>query len=268
MQAGKSLRVRRNAGPGSWLPGRRWGAAMVLAGALGVPAIAEAAPAGGSASGSIGTGGASGSSSRKGKGGGYKWPEVVVAGNAISFLAPLQFGLVSYLPKARFAFQYDRQIRKGHWFHIGLGALFDRGNYRTFKMRDCGLGNAEGVCDKGGVAGVDVYVGYTYKFFLEKRPWLVPFVRGSIGYTFFDLPKVGGGALNREQSRVHSQGMTIRPGGGLRIFPLDQLGVGIDVGLPLGFLVHQIRDEDGEQGKDSAFVLGIEVLPLVVEYRF
>jgi|JI7StandDraft_1071085.scaffolds.fasta_scaffold63441_1 hypothetical protein len=243
-----------------------WAGAAALVSVLAVSGAAQAAPAGGSASARVGTGGNSGSA--KGKSGGYKWPEVVVAGNAISFLAPLQFGLVNYLPKARFAFQYDRQIRKGHWFHVGIGALFDRGNYKNFRMKDCGLGNAEGVCDKGGVVGVDVYAGYTYKFYLDKRPWLVPFVRGSVGYTYFDLPKVGGGSGNREQSRVHSQGMTIRPGGGLRLFPLDQLGVGIDVGLPLGFLVHQVRNEDGEEGRTSSFLLGIEVLPLVVEYRF
>lgn len=240
--------------------------AFGLVAALAAPAVASAAPAGGSASGTIGTGGASGS--RKGKSGGYDWPDVVVAGNAISFLMPLQFGLVSYLPKARFAFQYDRQIRKGHWFHIGLGALFDRGNYRTFRMKECGFAAADGLCDKGGVAGVDVYAGYTYKFFIAKKPWLVPFVRGSIGYTYFDLPKIGGGSGNREQTRVHSQGMTIRPGGGLRIFLLDQLGIGMDVALPLGFLVHKTRNDAGAEGKDAAFLLGIEVLPLVIEYRF
>jgi hypothetical protein len=238
---------------------------LAFVAALAVPAVAAAAPSGG-ASGSIGTSGASGS--RKGKSGGYDWPDVVVAGNAISFLMPLQFGLVGYLPRARFAFQYDRQIRKGHWFHVGIGALFDRGNYRTFKMRECGFDAADGLCDKRGVAGVDVYAGYTYKFFIQKKPWLVPFVRGSIGYTYFDLPKVGGGSGNREQVRVHSQGMTIRPGGGLRIFLLDQLGIGMDVALPLGFLVHKMRYANGDEDKDGAFLLGIEVLPLVVEYRF
>lgn len=247
---------------------RRIGSAAVFSGALLAAAPADAAPAGGSASAKIGTSGTSGSAKGKGKGGGYDWPEVVVSGNAISFLAPLQFGLVSYLPKARFAFQYDRQIRKGHWVHIGVGALFDRGNYRTFKQGSCGFDGTTGLCDKGGVVGVDVYLGYTYRFFLEKRPWLVPFVKGSIGYTFFDLPKVGGGSGNREQTRVHSQGMTFRPGGGLRIFPLDQLGVGMDLGLPLGFLVHQVQPLDEGKRKDGAFVLGIEVLPLVVEYRF
>src|SRR5688500_7603108 len=77
-----------------------------------LPGRASAAPAGGSASGGFNTSkGATGSS----KGSGYDWPELVVGGNAVSFLAPLQFGIVGYLPKARLGFQYDRQIRKGHW---------------------------------------------------------------------------------------------------------------------------------------------------------
>ena len=80
--------------------------------------------------------------------------------------------------------------------------------------------------------------------------------------------RLGKPAARRQQSRVHSQGATIRPGGGLRLFPLDQLGVGMDFGLPLGFLVHQVFNEDGVKGKTSSFLLGIEVLPLVVEYRF
>jgi hypothetical protein len=239
-------------------------AAIALAAALVIPAAAAAAPSGGSASGSIGSSGAKGSS----KGGGYDWPDVVVSGNAISFLMPLQFGLVDYLPRARFAFQYDRQIRKGHWFHIGIGGLFDRGNYRTFKTSRCGFSAMDQLCDKGTVAGVDVYAGYTYKFFIAKKPWLVPYVRGSIGYTFFALPKIGNKGESREQFRYRSQGMTIRPGGGLRIFLLDQLGIGMDVALPLGFLVHKSRGDDENDYKDSSFLLGIEVLPLVVEYRF
>lgn len=244
---------------------RRIGSAAVFLATLCAATPALAAPSsGGSAK--FGTSGSS-ASSKGNKGGGYDWPEVVVAGNAISFLAPLQFGLVSYLPKARFAFQYDRQIRKGHWVNVGVGALFDRGNYKTFRTR-CGFDPDAGGCDKGGVVGVDAYLGYTYRFFLKDRPWLVPFVKGSIGYTYFDLPKIGGGTGNREQERVHSQGLTIRPGGGLRLFLLDQLGIGMDVALPLGFLVHKIRDVDGAESKDGAFLLGIEVLPLVVEYRF
>src|SRR5690606_22281629 len=80
------------------------------------PRAVWAGPAGGSASGQVGTRGASGSSS----GSGYDWPEMVVGGNALSFVAPLQIGMVGYLPKARFGFQYDRQLRKAHWIYGGV----------------------------------------------------------------------------------------------------------------------------------------------------
>lgn len=252
--------------------GRRWLRPLVPALAFACAAtaqVARAAPAGGSAQVQVGSQGTSASSSGNGKSGKYKWPEVVVSGNAISFLAPLQFGIAGYLPKARFAFQYDRQIRKGHWFHVGIAALFDRGDYHNFRMKSCGL-TGTGVCGKGGVVGVDVYAGYTYRFFLQKRPWLVPYVRGTVGYSFFDLPKVGGGDGNRRQERIHTNSFSIRPGGGLRIFPIDQLGLGMDVALPIGFLVHkQLNDAaDASVKKKGAFLFGIEVLPIVVEFRF
>lgn len=229
--------------------------------------LAHAAPAGGSASGQVGTSGASGSSS--GSGSGYDWPEVVVSGNAISFLAPLQIGIVSYLPKARFAFQYDRQLIKGHWVHLGAALLADRGDWDNFRMKGCGLEGQSAACDKGGVVGFDIYAGYMYKFFIQKKPWIVPYVRGSIGYTFFSLPKVGHGDGDREQVRTRSQGLSVRPGGGFRLFLLDQLGIGSDIGLPIGFLVHR-NLEDGAEKKHttSSFLLGVEILPLVVEYRF
>lgn len=236
-------------------------AALVIAGA---PGRAEAAPAGGSASGGFSTkNGASGSSKRKGSG--YDWPEMVVAGNAVSFLAPLQFGIVGYLPKARLGFQYDRQIHKGHWVQAGIALLFDRAGYDNFRMKSCGLETHPGLCKKGGVVGVDAYIGYTYKFFLQERPWLVPYIRANIGYSYFALPKVGGA---RQQDRIHSQSLSLRPGGGLRIFLLDQLGIGFDIGIPVGFLVHAVRPDGGGKDKDGAFLLGVEVLPLVVEYRF
>ncbi|MBC8068426.1 MAG: hypothetical protein IAG13_08840 [Deltaproteobacteria bacterium] len=240
-------------------------ASVVLAVAIaGAPTTAEAAPAGGSASGGFSTGkGANGSSQRNGSG--YDWPEVVVAGNAVSFLAPLQFGIVGYLPKARLGFQYDRQIHKGHWIQAGIAVLFDRAGYENFRMDSCGLENYSGLCKKGGVVGVDAYLGYTYRFFLRERPWLVPYVRANIGYSYFALPKVGG---TREQERIHSQSLSLRPGGGLRFFLLDQLGIGFEIGVPVGFLVHAVRPDGGGKDRDGAFLLGVEVLPLVVEYRF
>lgn len=245
---------------------------MVVGAIATLPGRAEAAPAGGSASGGFNTSkGPSGSS--KGRRSGYDWPELVVGGNAVSFLAPVQFGIVGYLPKGRFGFQYDRQIRKGHWVNVGIGLLFDHAGYKNFDRRGykkdgsaaCGLETHPGLCKKGGVVGVDVWLGYTYRFFLQERPWLVPYLRASIGYSYFALPKVGG---ERQQERIHSQALSLRPGGGLRIFLLDQLGIGFDVGLPIGFLVHAVRPDGGGKDKDGAFLLGIEVLPLVVEYRF
>ncbi len=243
--------------------GGRTGSRAVTAMALGAIVLharpAVAGPAGASAGGSVSTD--RGSSARS-KGGGYDWPELVIAGNAISFLSPLQFGIVNYLPKGRFTLQYDRQILKNHWIHVGLALLFDRGDFKNFRMKECGIADR---CNKGGVVGVDVYAGYAYKFFVAKRPWIVPYVRASVGYNYFSLPKVRG---HREQSRVHSQGLSLRPGAGLRVFPLEQLGVGLDVALPIGFLVHTERPDDGSQSNDGAFLFGIEVLPLSVEYRF
>jgi hypothetical protein len=222
------------------------------------PDRADAAPA--TASGSVSTSkGASGKSTK------YDWPELVVAGDAISFLAPLEFGIVSYLPKGRFAFQYDRQIRKNHWVDIGFAALFDHAGYKNFRMDQCGFQTFPDRCKKGGVGGIDVWVGYTYKFFVQKRPYLVPYLRANLGYMYFALPKIGGA---QQQDRVHSQGLSLRPGTGLRIFLLEQLGVGFDIGIPFGFLVHGVRPDGGGKQHNTTFLLGVEVQPLVVEYRF
>lgn len=228
---------------------------------LAAPSLAHAAP---SASGSVSTqGGGKGKSS----GGRYDWPELVYGGNAISAQLPLQFGILGYLPKARFAFQYDRQLRRAHWIHGGVALVFDRGGFRNFRMNDCGL-SASGVCGKGGVVGVDVFAGYTYKFFLQERPWLVPFLRGSLGWSYFALPKVGGGDGNRQQTRTGSWTLNVKPGGGIRVFLFPEFGVGADINLPLGFLIHRDVPEGGSPDRSGEFLLGIEVLPLVAEYRF
>ncbi len=228
---------------------------------LAAPSLAQAAP---SAGGSISTkNGAKGKSS----GSGYDWPELVYGGNAISAQLPLQFGILGYLPKARFAFQYDRQIRRAHWVHGGVALVFDRAGWQNFRMNDCGL-SASGVCGKGGVVGVDIFAGYTHKFFLQERPWLVPFLRGSIGWSYFALPKVGGGDGDRQQTRTRSWTLNIKPGGGVRIFLFSEFGVGADINLPLGFLIHRDVPEGGTADSSGEFLLGIEVLPLVAEYRF
>lgn len=228
---------------------------------LAAPSLAHAGPA---ASGSISTdGGAKGSSS----GGSYDWPELVYGGNAISAQLPLQFGILGYLPKARFAFQYDRQIRRAHWAHIGAALVFDRGDWKNFRMDNCGL-SASGACGKGGVVGVDIFAGYTYKFFLQERPWLVPFLRGSVGWSMFALPKVRGNDSNRQQSRTRSWTLNLKPGGGVRVFLFSEFGVGADINLPIGFLIHRDVPEGGSADSSGEFLLGIEVLPLVAEYRF
>jgi hypothetical protein len=231
------------------------------------PHDAAAAPS--SASGSFDTSkGVQGSGS--GGGGKYKWPELVVGGNAISLIAPFQIGAVGYLPKGRFSFQYDRQLSPNlarHWIHLGAGIVFDRGDWKNFRLDSCDPNEVRN-CAKGGVVGYDIFAGYTYRFFLKKRPWLVPHLKASVGYSWWALPKVGGDREEREQSRLRSWTLNLRPGAGLRIFPLDQLGVGIDVNIPVGFLVHTDAIPLGGEDKSGGFLLGFEIMPLTAEYRF
>jgi hypothetical protein len=230
------------------------------------PRDAAAAP---SASGSFDTRNGVQGSSTGGKGK-YAWPELVVSGNAISFVAPFQIGAVGYLPKGRFSFQYDRQLSANlarHWIHAGVGIVFDRGDWENFRLPSCNPVEVAN-CAKGGVVGYDVYAGYTYRFFIQKKPWLVPHLKGAMGFSWWALPKVGGGREEREQSRLRSWTLNLRPGAGLRIFPLDQLGVGIDVNIPVGFLVHTDAIPEGGEDKSGGFLLGFEIMPLTLEYRF
>lgn len=240
----------------------------VAAVALLLPPRVRAAPAGGGVSVSTDKG-----ASADGRGGGYEWPEVVISGNAISFLSPFQIGAVGYLPKARFAFQYDRQIRRQHWVHIGAAFLADRGGFDNFRMDSCGLtdnagNNLSGVCGKGSVLGYDLYAGYTYRFFLQHNPHIVPFVRGSVGFSWWKLPAIRGGDGSREQSRTKSWTLNVRPGGGVRLFLLPNLGVGGDINIPIGFLVHTDVPSGGSEDKEGGFLLGFEIMPLVAEFRF
>lgn len=259
--AGHGLRRRCRTGRGAL------SAAAVLAlFAWAVPSSAMAAPvkAGGSLSTDKGA-----SSSRSG--GKYAWPPLVIAGNGISFLAPLQIGAVGYLPKARFAFQYDRQIRRAHWLHVGAAFVADRGSHKNFRMK-CGLEDAAGnppldKCGKGSVLGYDLYAGYSHKFFLQNKPWLVPIVRGSVGFSWWKLPAIKGGPDTREQARTNSWTLNLRPGGGIRVFPVSNLGVGADVNIPIGFLVHTDEPATGKD-RSGGFLLGFEILPLVGEFRF
>ncbi len=222
------------------------------------PLHAAAAPA--SASGSFDT-----SKGFQGKGSGgngkYAWPELVVGGNAISFIAPFQIGAVGYLPKGRFTFQYDRQLSPNlarHWIHLGVGIVFDRGGFENFRLPTCDTTLYD--CRKGGVVGYDLFAGYTYRFFVKKRPFVVPHLKGSMGFSWWALPK--------QQERLKSWTLNLRPGAGLRIFPLDQLGVGMDLNIPIGFLVHTDALPAGGEDKRGGFLIGFEIMPLTVEYRF
>jgi len=198
----------------------------------------------------------------------FELPEMVIGGNAISGLFPVQFGLVGYLPKGRLGFQYDRQLLRPHWVQAGAAIIFDRGDYNNFRMDSCGLESIAGACGAGGVVGFDIYAGYSYKFYLKAHPYLVPIIRANLGFSYFALPELGGGAANREQTRTQSWTLNIRPGGGLRIFLLRDLALGVDLNLPIGFLVHTDVPLSASKTRETAFLLGLEVLPLLVEYRF
>jgi hypothetical protein len=230
-----------------------------------LPAVAQAGP---SASGSLSTkSGAKGS----GSGSDYDWPEVVYGGNAISLLVPFQIGAVGYIPKGRFAFQYDRQILKGHWFHIGVGIDFDRARAKNFRM-SCGLPAGGRICGPGGVVGFDIYAGYTHKFYVKAKPWVVPFVRGALGYSLFALPRVGEDETLRLQNRTRSQYIALKPGGGFRLFLLPELGLGSEINIPIGVLIHRNVTDDGVgnpvRDTGAGFLLGFEIMAVVVEYRF
>ncbi len=233
------------------------GTALLLA-----PRLAEAAPAV-SAGGKFGTQGAQGSA--KGKGGGFKLPERVAQGNAISLLMPVQIGFAGYMPRVRIGFQYDRQIVKAHWVYVGAAALLDRGDFDTFKLDECGLGDSAGSCNKGTVAGFDIFAGYAHKWYLRDNPYLVPIARGAIGGGAWWYPDIGG---SRQQARESSWTMSVRPGGGLRLFLLEDLALGVDINFVLGFTRSKDRPLAMPVVKDTGFLFGMEILPLIVEYRF
>lgn len=265
-------------GDSSLVLGRVARFARGVAGAVGLacltlgPNAASAATSaqGGQAGGQVsyGTGGvsSSGSSARRGSGG-FAWPDRVIAGNAVAGIMPLQIGFLGYMPRARIGFQYDRQIQLGHWVHIGVAGLFDRGSWQSFKHGACGFGASPpaGSCEHGTVAGFDLYAGYNYKFYLKDRPYLIPYVRGSIGGGWWKYPKLGSSRL---QSLDWSGSGSLRLGGGLRLFLLDYLALGADLALVIGFTRSRDAPLAGEASMVTQFLLGMEILPLIVEYRF
>lgn len=245
-------------------PGLALAAGFVLA--LGVLAPRAAEAAGVTVGGKAGTGGVSGNSSAKGKKGGFKLPERVAQGNAISLIMPVQVGFTSYIPRVRIGIQYDRQILKAHWVYVGAAALLDRGDFKTFRLGQCGLGDSSSSCNPGTVAGFDIYAGYAHKWYLEEYPWLVPIARASLGGGAWYLPDITG---SRQQSRESSWSMSLRPGGGVRFFPILDLAIGFDINFQLGFTVGKDRPLAAKSFERHAnFLIGMEILPLIVEYRF
>jgi hypothetical protein len=93
-------------------------------------------------------------------------------------------------------------------------------------------------------------------------------VRGSLGFQWFALPQLGKGDAGREQTRTRSWTLNLRPGGGFRVFLLGNLGVGSELNIPIGFLIHRDLPSSADVQREGDFLLGLEVLPIVVEYRF
>lgn len=243
--------------------------APLLVALLAFVAQPREALAGPAASGGFDTNNGFSGSSRGGRGG-FEWPERVIGANALSFVAPFQIGAVGYLPKGRFSFQYDRWLSANlfqHWIHGGASILFDRGDWENFRLDSCDT-QLDGSCRPGGVVGWDVYAGYTYRFSIQDKPWLVPFVRGSIGFSQWAYPRVGRGREERRQSRLRSWTLNLRPGAGLRLFLLDNLGIGMDFNIPIGFLVHTDALPAGGEDRSGGFLIGFEIMPATLEYRF
>lgn len=196
---------------------------------------------------------------------GFKLPDFVYGGNALSLLAPVQVGIVGYAPRGRIGLQYDRQIYRPHWVHIGVAGLFDRGGWKDFRMTQCGLANIDGKCDAGTVAGADVWLGYTYKLYIEKKPFLVPYFRAGLAGGFWKLPDI---YREREQSRELSWVLGLQAGMGLRVFLFREFAIGLDVEFRPSVMVHKERGENEVLDRDTKFSLPIQILPLIVEWRF
>ena len=235
------------------------------------PATAAAAPPSNNQGSGSGSGEVRGSGGPGGKyttdGSGFVLPDFVYGGNAISLLAPIQFGLTpnGYIPRGRIGLQYDRQLHRAHWVHLQVAALFDRGDWQTFRMDSCGLTDP-GTCQAGTTAGMDVALGYSYKLFIEKRPWIVPTFRGGLVGGFWAYPRISG---TREQTRELSWMLGLQGAVGLRFFLLRELAIGIDLEFRPGFVIHRERAEAAtESDNDPAFILPMQILPLILEWRF
>lgn len=198
----------------------------------------------------------------------FRWPELVYGGNAVSVKMLNQVGFgETFLPRVRIGVQYDRQLDKAHWIHGGVAWLLDRASVARFVgPSGCQLDSVEGedLCGPGTIMGVDVWVGYTHRFYIRRLKWLVPHAKGSIGFSAWKYPRINGARL---QARESSWGVHAAIGGGARIFIRPDIGVGIDLDLRLGSLTHTDKPV-GEELKRSHFQIGLQILPLVGEYRF
>jgi hypothetical protein len=211
--------------------------------------------------------GGSASASTSGRSSGFQPPDFVYGGNSLSFLGPVQVGLTprGYIPRARLGFQYDRQLHRAHWLHVGFAGLFDRGRWDDFRMPRCGI-PAIGACQVGTTAGLDVWVGYTYKVYIEKYPWIVPTFRAGLAGGFWKYPELTG---TRQQSRELSWMLGLQAGAGVRFFLLRELAIGLDLELRPGFVIHREHLVAAiEPETESAFILPLQILPLLVEWRF
>lgn len=228
------------------------------------PRVADAAPVtvGGKAS---TDGGASGSSSGPAPRRGFELPENIIGGNAITALLPVQVGFAGYLPRVRLGLQYERQLYKAHWFYLQVAGLMDRGDWQTFRLPDCGLGNSQGSCQKGTVAGFDLTLGYAHKWYLKDNPYLVPIARVGVNGGAWWYPYI---TESRQQARESTWSMSVRGGGGLRLFLLRNLAIGLDLNLILGFTVSKDRPLARPVETNAGFLIGMEILPLIVEHRF
>jgi hypothetical protein len=223
-----------------------------------------AALEGPAASGSFSTSnGASGSSS--GSGSGFEWPPFIYGGDALSLRAPMQFGLGSFVPRARLAFHWDHQLSRPHWLSIGVAGVFDRADWQAIGLSECGLAATGGnTCTRGTIAGFDLSAEYVYRLYIKRAPFVVPSFRGGLVGGWWKYSDLFGA---RAQSRISTLQLGMRVGAGARLFLLQWLGVGLDVDVQIGAHIHRDQVQSQAATRPAQFGASIAVLPVVVEIR-
>ena len=125
---------------------------------------------------------------------------------------------------------------------------------------------SSGTCQAGTTAGMDMAVGYTHKLFIEKKPWIVPTFRLGVVGGFWYYPRLSG---TREQTRELTGMLGVQAAAGVRFFLLRELAIGIDVELRPGLGIHRERlPAATKPDKDPAFMLPLQITPLILEWRF